>query len=309
MAKTLGALTHGDMSVLVASGVALDAAVSAGTRAAPDGVGPWRVGARAASPPWRALSRSECAWLCRQGVGAPGSTLALLKVPEALFDSWQVVAGDQGGSFEESAVRVMKHPRYEPVLQQTIDFLRRLTRYSARPLRAFVAETHPGRASVCWDAKEFQGLHVDVRDKTPVSECAYSPTRFCLNIGRHSRGFCFLGMSVAAMVQELRSGGVELDRGATPQEVADRFMATFDSSPVVRVTLRPGEAYLAPTDNVVHDGYTEAVPPGDCDLVVMAIGYFDVERAYAIGSPGHDIEATPPSPSTTEASCNPSVVS
>jgi hypothetical protein len=32
------------------------------------------------------------------------------------------------------------------------------------------------------------------------------------------------------------------------------FMTLFPSYPVVRVRIHPGEAYVAPTENILHDG-------------------------------------------------------
>jgi hypothetical protein len=37
------------------------------------------------------------------------------------------------------------------------------------------------------------------------------------------------------------------------------FMSTFPDYPIVRLRLRPGEAYIAPTENVLHDGSSTGV--------------------------------------------------
>jgi hypothetical protein len=37
-------------------------------------------------------------------------------------------------------------------------------------------------------------------------------------------------------------------------DIARDFMRHYNDYPVVRVMIRPGEAYLAPTENIIHDG-------------------------------------------------------
>ena len=43
-------------------------------------------------------------------------------------------------------------------------------------------------------------------------------------------------------------------------------MRAFPDYPVVRLTIRPGEAYIAPTENLIHDGSTLGMTSPDLAL-------------------------------------------
>jgi hypothetical protein len=271
----------GDVSIVAGPESAVRVWLSAGTQLASEEDGPWRAGARIPTEPWREASAGEREALMTAGAAEAGRTLVLFAPPPSLVAKWRALVGVSASAFGETARQVMGRTDYERVTEESISYLRGLTRYGARPLRFFVAETHAGRVSACWDSREFVGLHVDVRERTPLPECAFSPTRFCLNIGRHSRGFVFSDVTLLEMAGRLQHAGHEIPKDMPPQQVADRFMSVFDRYPMARVVLRPGEAYIAPTDNVIHDGFTRDVPVDACDLVVMAIGYFDSRLALA----------------------------
>jgi hypothetical protein len=81
--------------------------------------------------------------------------------------------------------------------------------------------------------------------------------RICVNIGKDARYFLFLPIAVTeiadVMANEIRAGNV-------PEQDVSRigrmFMERFPQFPVVRCRLEPYEAYIAPTENLVHDGST-----------------------------------------------------
>ena len=43
----------------------------------------------------------------------------------------------------------------------------------------------------------------------------------------------------------------------TPTILGRKFLRVFDDYPITRIRVKPGDAYIAPTENIVHDGCTE----------------------------------------------------
>jgi hypothetical protein len=48
--------------------------------------------------------------------------------------------------------------------------------------------------------------------------------------------------------------------------LARRFLTLFCDYPVLRLRIQPGEAYIAPTENVVHDGSSMEMSVADISL-------------------------------------------
>jgi hypothetical protein len=51
--------------------------------------------------------------------------------------------------------------------------------------------------------------------------------------------------------------------------VGHRFMKKFPDYPVVRLRIDPGEAYILPTDNLIHDASTEEKQFPDITLTFL----------------------------------------
>lgn len=101
----------------------------------------------------------------------------------------------------------------------------------------------------------YNGLHVDSWDQLSVGCLQTARNRACINIGKSDRYFLFLPLSltqIAALLAHEKDPGWQMPRRHTL--IGREFMEQFPEIPVVRCRLSPGEAYIAPTENLVHDG-------------------------------------------------------
>jgi hypothetical protein len=97
------------------------------------------------------------------------------------------------------------------------------------------------------------GMHLDSWDNLPLEARGLSSNRICVNIGRESRFFLFVPVSLMDMPALLAERlGPEEPPADTP--LHRLFMAMFPEIPVLRCRVDPGEAYVAPTECLVHDG-------------------------------------------------------
>jgi hypothetical protein len=127
---------------------------------------------------------------------------------------------------------------------------------------------------VTFDAsvERFIGLHIDDLDALPLARRTESTTRLCINLGRSARYLLFVNLGVARMTGMLADAGGGADFGglrSTP--LIHAFLRRFPDYPVVRLEMRPGEAYIAPTENMIHDGATDGMDAEDEQVTVRGI--------------------------------------
>lgn len=114
------------------------------------------------------------------------------------------------------------------------------------------------------------GLHVDSWHAPYESRPDLLPNRISLNIGSESRYFMFVPISLTDMRNLLRE-----EMGTVPVPWQDRsglgrlFMQRFPLTPVVRCQIDPWEAYVAPTENLVHDGSSSGQSESDRQYVLL----------------------------------------
>jgi hypothetical protein len=136
--------------------------------------------------------------------------------------------------------------------------------------------TPAGFLTVTFDAQagRFIGLHIDDLDAMPLARREDSTTRLCVNLGDGARYLLFVNLGVARMAQMLAqaAGGDDFTRlRSTP--LIHAFLRRFPAYPIVRLAILPGEAYIAPTENMIHDGSTAGMAHDD--LQVTLRGLFD----------------------------------
>jgi hypothetical protein len=142
--------------------------------------------------------------------------------------------------------------------------------------------TPPGFHTVTFDAAadSFIGLHIDDLDEMPIAQRAASTARLCLNLGQDTRELLFVNLSATTMARELtRASGAGagvgdgeggyFDMRSTP--LIHAFLRRFPDYPVVRLRVAPGEAYIAPTENMIHDGSTLRMQHEDLQVTLRGI--------------------------------------
>jgi len=138
------------------------------------------------------------------------------------------------------------------------------------PLRALGYASYPaGFHTVTFDAanSRFIGLHIDDLDALPIDRREDSTTRLCINLGDSARYLLFINLSASSMARAV--GGDAMQMRSTP--LIHAFMNSFPDYPVARLEIRPGEAYIAPTENMIHDGSTLGMSSVDHQVTLRGI--------------------------------------
>lgn len=245
--------------------------VSAGTEAV-DGrvLGGYRYekGAFVPKGPWRVPKVREIEAIAgREGMGInPGCSVTVIRFCDEVLrpleenELLRIESVDHLESLKESR-------RYKYALTRFRDSLaEHITSFSGLHLAgAFINK--PGLRTSTFDheSKTLVGLHVDNFYPKVSTDADTVPVRLCVNIGREPRAFLFMNLTlkrVACMV------GAASVRPRWPSGIARRFLAKFPDYPVIKLVILPREGYLAPTENVIHDGCTEDMQTIDVSLVM-----------------------------------------
>jgi hypothetical protein len=126
----------------------------------------------------------------------------------------------------------------------------------------------PGKPTVTISYnKKRCGLHIDNRQTYSIDKLHSAPNAVLINLGKEPRDFLFINQTCEQLQVLLHPN--EYD---SVEKIHKDFAESYNNYPVVRIRLKPFEAYIAPTENIIHDGSTK-----DCiypNLKSFAEGYF-----------------------------------
>lgn len=94
------------------------------------------------------------------------------------------------------------------------------------------------------------GLHIDRWERRPLGTLASARNRVCLNLGPGSRYLVF----VATDIQEIAKQYNLTSEDFFTTRHAQTYLREHPAVPLFRLRIEPGEAYIAPTESLIHDG-------------------------------------------------------
>jgi hypothetical protein len=236
--------------------------------------------------PWRGLSADEFELLAfgrpaQEAEWRPGADAAIIHIPDELFLPFANLLDGQAireGANPEIVPELIKiHPDWSMKFAALREYLTALCDEEERE-RSFrtglLRASEPNRLTLTTDdlpdSGKLAGMHLDSWDRLPLRHRARSRNRICINLGREPRYLLFVNLTLMDMFGRLRLRDpediYEDFRGLT---IGRRFMASWPDYPVVRLRVDPGEAYILPTDNLLHDASTEGTTSADITLTYI----------------------------------------
>lgn len=113
--------------------------------------------------------------------------------------------------------------------------------------------THPPNLSTVSrnsSSDKFVGLHIDSWDNLPLIQRGLSTNRICINLGSQERYLLFIRYTLAELEVLMNLNYA----GQRPDKLVVDFLKANPKTEVFRLKVLPGEAYVAPTENIIHDG-------------------------------------------------------
>lgn len=117
------------------------------------------------------------------------------------------------------------------------------------------------------------GLHVDIWDRMGWRNAWKAGNRISINISRSPRYFIFVPIQVCRLACLLMRN----NRSLTDDNfnLAAEYFRLHPQAPIYRLRVDPGDAYIAPTENIIHDGIPVA---SHIDETLVIRGKFELVR-------------------------------
>lgn len=132
---------------------------------------------------------------------------------------------------------------------------------------AFYPHSKP-TVSFISDSKTHVGLHIDNWDQMPLNKTNLASNRICLNLGKSPRYFLIVPYTFISIIKKVRNEFA----GQNATDYGRYFLRTMPFMPIFKVKILPSEAYIAPTENCIHDGSTLGMI--EDDLSITFRGFF-----------------------------------
>ena len=222
--------------------------------------------------PWRVPSDEEKKYICsREDARNTGRSIRVLQIPSDLIERFHRKVFEKGGLTQKNVKAVASGPEARTILAEFNEFARTVSELTGKlpndSIHGGFCVKDAGLKTVTVDlqGKNFIGLHVDDWFRLPVGQRAQSPTRICANFGWCDRFLLILSISVDDMYFSPETPAwkgfawrreiVNL-KGATA--LGRKFLQIFKEYPITKIRIKPGQAYVAPTENLMHDGSSES---------------------------------------------------
>lgn len=165
----------------------------------------------------------------------------------------------------------------------SIEVVQKLAKYTALQTQKIynyeVCMNAPFQKSTAYDhtAGSFVGLHVDTHQKLDDLTKAF---QLCsINLGASERFFYFINLDIKGIASKLGIASFKTETYEQVSFLKNHFLSSFPDYPIYRLCIQPGQAYLAVSQNMIHDGATNV--HGNRDIVFFLGGYFSYDYALS----------------------------
>ena len=151
---------------------------------------------------------------------------------------------------------------------------------SVTPYIHGIIYNHPGLETIGVCDKGYIGLHIDNGHAFKVDQLSAAPNRMCINVGREDWHLLFIPRTSGEILRSLQTT-MDIDTARYKEYQLTRdFLSANPGCPVLKMKQKPYEAYIAPTDNIIHDGCTVGMKEMDVSLVLIGeFGAWQTELA------------------------------
>lgn len=202
-----------------------------------------------------------------------GSWVGLMNIPQEVLDPLRHLSLKYG-----TTSGVASDPQYRASLIMILKYLRPMYDNLDDLEMHNIAFKPSGLFTSTYDDRRgcYIGLHLDSWEQKSFGETQFARNRICINLGNEARYLLFYSLTIQNMFDALDLSLDDLrklyPRNNLGQAVGYEFMKTYPTYPVTRLKISPGEAYLAPTENLFHDGST--IDQTSVDITFTIRGYF-----------------------------------
>jgi hypothetical protein len=227
-----------------------------------------------ACPPWRDLSAREHDVLRNPTAPASPSKLYVFDFPPRLCSLfWERYIERVVSAGSDSA----RKATLEEFRQALLEAFGQVPGLKVCAVRTFdVMFAAPGSPSTAFDPRSrmFVGLHLDDHENLGFEDRGRGFQLLSINLGQAERYFQFINHDAASLLRLVGGLPALPAEARSAASLVQCVFRMFPDCPVLRLTLRPGQGYLAVTQDLIHDGATN--DRGRPDVSCLLAGRFDV---------------------------------
>lgn len=229
--------------------------------------------------PWRIPSAGEAEILMTADAHRnPSRTVGVARLPESITRTFRDIGLPQAESEEELKVIRKAHVhKYMEAMDQMYDYMKSFQSKEPETFSKIgIMINDPGKRNVTVNTKNgcMTGLHLDSWDRIDIDKLDTATNRICVNIGMQDRYFLFINLSASSLSDLVQKATTINPSTIGKNELCDLFFRHYGHWPVIKLRIKPFEAYIAPTENIIHDGCTEGNIRKDISCTVR--GFFNI---------------------------------
>lgn len=242
---------------------------------------PYQENAFIPNKPWRSINSNQLDMVyCDKEKSDPKMNLSIIKLPDSVIEEVQMLGiPDIRSASDLVSLKKDRPIDYIRTLDKIYQFKSQysLSNEPMEKLGIIVNESNRQTVTV-QDNKFVLGMHIDSWDRSNFHELNMASNRICINLGRNERHFLFVNLTLSriySLVKDYYPVNVETEEKWRSKLIV-KFFSLFPDYPILKVRIHPFEAYIAPTENIIHDGCTEGNTEMDIDITTR--GHFSLSK-------------------------------
>lgn len=232
---------------------------------------------RKAKKPWRELLENELESLILNTFNCDyKSNIGIIKIPESIQELFDSIKVKEVKSYDD--LNEIKSNNTINYLQAVDSLNEYFENYLFSNQKIHKIGFHIGmsdkEAATRNKNGTYTGFHVDYWDELKLSVIEKATNRICVNLGKNDRYFLFINLTLKQIYSKINVKDKKSFIKYDNQELLKAFFTLFPNYPVIKMKIKPYEGYIAPTENMIHDGSTEG--NYSTDITLTTRGYFNI---------------------------------
>lgn len=183
-----------------------------------------------------------------------GNWVSIIHIPDDVLAPFKQLRDSTKTEKNQTLFNLKKTSNCQKGIAQVLEYIAPLSEAADKHFEGIgISINLPGliTSTVDYERNCYIGLHLDSWYESSLKERHLSQNRICINLGHEDRFLLLVNLSLQTMFDIL-----ETDKSNDPKTLIFNFMQYFPNYPVIRLKIAPNEAYIAPTENIIHDGST-----------------------------------------------------
>ena len=215
--------------------------------------------------PWKTINDKDKEILFNSG--KPQTTdVSLIKVPRFLKKEFEKLKISEI-STQNEINNLQRTQSYKKLLNQVINYYKKYNddNIDIIPHSLYFGAPNLSNNTFNRDKNVYIGMHLDSFERSELGDRINARNRICINLGKDSRYLLFYNISLSTMYELVKE---DKDVKNNVNMIYKKFALKYQETPIYRLEVKPYEAYIAPTEYIIHDGSSWSSHNPDLNLVL-----------------------------------------